>query len=85
MNPFAGFPFERLRFEYERRERKLAEIRDDVRRLDEDHNEAMMDGDLLGSTASAFIKFHQEKSAEFSEQAKALQQEIKQIEEAMDA
>jgi hypothetical protein len=85
MNQFVGFPFERLRFEYEKRERKLAEIKDDVRRLDEDHNEAMMDGDLLGSTRSAFIEFHQEKSAEFSEQTKALQQELKQIEEAMNA
>jgi hypothetical protein len=84
MNPFMGFPFERLRFEYERRERKLTEIRDAKRRCDDEFYESTTKN-MMGHEAKGWSDWHWDNSTRFSKETEALQQELKQIEEAMNA
>lgn len=84
MNPFIGFPFERLRFEYERRERKLAEIKENQRGCDDEYYENIYNN-VLGREAQALSDWHRDNSTKFGKETEALQQELKQIEEAMNA
>ena len=84
MNPFIGLPFERLRFEYERRERKLTEIRDAKRRCDDEFYEAMTKT-MMGREAKGWSDWHADNDTKFREEAEALEQELKQIEQAMNA
>jgi len=83
-NPFSGFPFERLRFEYERRELKLAEIRDAKRRCDDEYYENISKN-MMGSESKGWSDWHRDNCTRFSKETKALEQELKQIEEAMNA
>jgi hypothetical protein len=83
-NPFKGFPFERLRFEYERRERKVAEIRDEKRRCDDEYYENISKN-MMGSESKGWSDWHRDNCARFSKETKALEQELEQIEEAMNA
>lgn len=84
MNPFIGFPFERLRFEYERRERKLTEIKDEQRRKSDEYWEYINATGSIQNT-SHLQKYADDDDARFRKQIEILQQELKQIEEAMNA
>jgi hypothetical protein len=83
-NPFSGFPFERLRFDYERRERNLAEIRDAKRRCDDEYYENISKN-MMGSESKGWSDWHRDNCTKFSNETKVLEQELKQIEEAMNA
>jgi hypothetical protein len=82
MNPFTGLPFERLRFEYEKRERKLAQIKEDQRRTMDEYYEGATKT-MLGRDWQSLSDWAHERDARFKKEAETLQQEINQIEEAM--
>lgn len=83
-NPFTDFPFERLRFEYEKRERKLTEIRDAKRRCDDEFYECTTET-MMGREAKGWSDWHADNTTRFRKETEALEQELKQIEEAMNA
>lgn len=83
MNPFTNFPFERLRFEYERRERQVSQIKDEQRRKSDEYWEYINSPDC--QNADFVLKCASKDDEGFRKQIETLQQELHQIEEAMNA
>jgi hypothetical protein len=81
MNPFTNFSFERLRFEYERRERQVSQIKDEQRRKSDEYWEYINSPDCRNT--DFVLKCANKDDEGFRKQIETLQQELNQIEEAM--
>ena len=77
MNPFKGFPFERLRFEFERRERKIDKIKRQLRKTTYHSRGVTMDA------LAVLYRQEAERDAALTKDLETLEGELKQIEEAM--
>lgn len=83
-NPFSGFAFDRLRFEYERRERALRDIKEDLRR-EMDEWESMIDREQIYGPRMRLRELRSQDEAKFSERIRQLQSELNQIMDVMNA
>jgi hypothetical protein len=82
-NPFIGLSFDRLRFEYERRERKVREIEEEERRELKIHYNAIKLCKTVRQEYS-LADMHRENEDKLSNQKQQLHDEMKQVEAAMD-
>jgi hypothetical protein len=77
MSRFTGMPFQRLRWEFERRERKLAWLKRKLGKTVYHSRGLSMD------TLAALYKQEAEQNEAWSNEADIVKSELKQIEEAM--